>query len=291
MRLIPLAYGLVQDLYPRWLDSSVNAFPWWLAWWAPRPAYLRHLTKPSAGRLRILHWLVRTLLLGPIGFLLNLPERLSRPARRRYRQRKQLAAILAVRYDLGPGGLAHLLEDDEACRDCLMRFLTEHQVPAPVNLYDETGRYAFASPGKVDVLAHALMGSILRGHDNELFVLLVDLLENDNLEPLLRAVRVAQARHHKVILLCPWPADVPPPVSRSPSAAAPSSPDQAWLQGESIEDLIEEASQWRLQQAYNRLRQTFVRLGVQVVCAPQQDAVPLILSRLQHLRVLQRGVP
>src|SRR5256885_1994063 len=58
----------------------------------------------------------------------------------------------------------------------------------------------------------ALLGSVARGHDNELFVLLADLLESDeHLTKLLAAVKVALARHHQVMVLCPWPADLPPP--------------------------------------------------------------------------------
>ena len=56
------------------------------------------------------------------------------------------------------------------------------------------------------MLAATLLRSVGKGHDNELFVLLVDLIElSDRLEPLLRAVRVALARHHQVIVVCPWP--------------------------------------------------------------------------------------
>src|SRR5438552_12904665 len=97
------------------------------------------------------------------------------------------------------------------------RFLGEHQVPFAVSLYDETGRYLLAEPAKISVLARALVQAVGRGHDNELFVLLVDLLElSDQLEPLLAAVRVALGRHHQVVVICPWPAGVPAP--REPGA-------------------------------------------------------------------------
>ena len=93
--------------------------------------------------------------------------------------------------------------------------LIEHQVPCPLPFYDDQGRYLFAAPGKVDVLAEVLLASVLARRDNELFVLLVDLLETGpHLEKLLRAVRVAPARHHQVLVVCPWPPGVPVPGRR-----------------------------------------------------------------------------
>src|SRR5262249_9662693 len=140
-----------------------------------------------------------------------LPLLFSARTRRLARWRKQLAALLARRHDLGPGGLVRLLEDDEQCSLNLQRFLAEHHVPYRLPLYDRQGRYLFASPEKVEVLAGALLRAVGRGRDNELFVLLADLLELDDLTPLLRAVKVARARHHQVVLLCPWPPGMPVP--------------------------------------------------------------------------------
>src|SRR5207248_1055609 len=104
---------------------------------------------------------------------------LSARERRLARWRKQLAAVLSARYGLAPGGLALLLEDDAQCALLLQRFLAEHHVPYPLPLYDAEGRYLFAAPGKVEVLAQALVAAVGKGHDNELFVLLADLLELD----------------------------------------------------------------------------------------------------------------
>ena len=60
--------------------------------------------------------------------------------RRRDRWRKQLAAIVSARYGLAPGGLAALLEDDDAFALLLQRFLNEHQVPYSLPLYGPDGR-------------------------------------------------------------------------------------------------------------------------------------------------------
>ncbi|MFO0969818.1 MAG: DUF58 domain-containing protein [Gemmataceae bacterium] len=289
--LLPLAYGLAQDLYPELLRRDLNAFPWWLPAWSPRPLYTARLPGPRpCSRLgRFLHWLERRLRDGPLGWVATLPRRFRPKAFREYRQRKQLAALLAALYRLGPEATAHLLEDDDACRDAALRFLRDHQQPFPLRLYDEEGRYAFAAAGKVDVLARALLSSIRRGQDNELFVLLVDLLETEELEPLLRAIRVARARRHEVMLICAWPPDVPPPAKardRSPR------PVQDLLEGPiDVEQIVRRATVWRLQQAYDRLERTMGRAGARVVCARANEATTLVLKRMQRLRVFQRGVP
>ena len=183
--LVPVAYGLAQDVYPEWLDRDVNGFPAWLPIWAPQPRWTKPPGAPRATR------------------------RFSPAYHREYRCRKELSAILAVRYELGPGGLARLLEDDGACVDYLQRFLAEHEVAVPFPLYDEMGRYVLAAPAKAKVLAGAILKAVTQAKDNELFVLCIDLLEmTDEIADLERAVCVARARHHQVIAICPWPAGV-----------------------------------------------------------------------------------
>src|SRR5262249_11697249 len=141
-----------------------------------------------------------------------LPQIFSSRRRRHARWRKRLAALLSARYGLAPGGLAALMEQDGPFSLAVQRFLAEHQVPYELPLYDARGRYLFAAPAKVGVLAEALLRAVGKGHDNELFVLLADLLElDDRLAPLLSAVKVAAARHHQVMVLCPWPPGVPVP--------------------------------------------------------------------------------
>jgi uncharacterized protein (DUF58 family) len=317
-KLLPLGYALAWELYPDYLQADLNRFPFWLAWlWPPAPYTL---LRPGASDY-VYHWLPFLLpLYGLVGFILigmgffNLadllgdfglpPERLLIflagaviaslflfiripsawffPRRRRWlRWRKQLAALLSVRYGLAPGGLGLLLEDDERFGFYLQRFLSEHHVPYPLPLYDRQGRYVFASPGKVKVLASALLRSVGKGHDNELFVLLADLLElTDELEPLLRAVKVALARHHRVMLVCPWP----PGIERPSGSRFEAEP----LEGPGLGRILKQTTSERFHRAFYRLRRTFGGLGVPVVCAGRDDSARLILERLDALRQLGR---
>jgi hypothetical protein len=217
---------------------------------------------------------------------------LSGRARRHARWRKRLAALMCVcpgdeqtggtrvrsRLALGHGALDLLLEDDDLFSLHLQRFLADHQVPCAVPLYDERGQYLFALPRKVDVLAAALLQAVSRGRDNELYVLLADLLElDDRLEPLLQAARVAMGRHHQVMLVCPWPQDVPLP-------GKGDDPGRAAATDDTLPGLVRSLAEARVHAAYHRVRRAFARLGVQVVCAGSEESVPLVLDRIERLR-------
>jgi uncharacterized protein (DUF58 family) len=314
--LLPLAHAFAEEVYPNLLRPDLNRVPVWLPWLHPKSAAT--LRRPTlAGRLYgRLFWLllVGAVLAGPVlvGLVIALDQLLQAlgdtpwwlaPSlvvilglfaaglsqrflfhRRRVqvRRRKRLAALLSVRYGLAPGGLALLLEDDAYCATYLQRFLNEHQVPHTLPFYDPRGRYLFASPAKVDVLAGALLRAVGKGHDNELYVLLADLLElTDELAPLLRAVKVTLARHHQVLILCPWPPGVPPPDDRRPGPEEPTVPPGLLAD-------VREAEAIRFRRAFQRLRRTFARLGVPVLCAQGGDPVRLVLERLNRLRVLGR---
>jgi uncharacterized protein (DUF58 family) len=315
--LIPTAYSFAQEVYPELLRPGVNAMTWYQTWVAAFPGAWRH----PAGFWRWLYrrkerlfvtlylvpiilfvvdlwlildvrqplWLLRTalycslawLVVGPVlGFVFLLLTVLNFKQRRLARWRKQLAALLSVRYALGPGGLPALLEDEDQLSLLLQRFLAEHHVPYALPLYDRGGRFLFAAPRKARVLADALLRAVGKGHDNELFVLLADLLELDGrLKPLLRAVRVALARHHQVVLIVPWPPGLALP--DRDAVPEPSGDDPTPL-------ALRRAMVRRFQAAYRRLRKTFGRLGVPVVCAASGDPVPLVLEHMDALRGLKR---
>jgi uncharacterized protein (DUF58 family) len=211
------------------------------------------------------------------------------PARRRaFHWRKRLAALLSVHYGLAPGGLGVLLEDDGQMTLYLQRFLAEHQVPYPLPMYDRQGRYLFAAPGKIGVLASALLRAVGKGHDNELFVLLADVLElEDELGPLLRAVQVARARHHRVLVISPWPPGIPPPVDGEEEPRHQRRRRHADEAGR-LKETLRRTTTERFHRAYHRIRRTFARLGVQVVCAQSGQPARLILQRLEQLRYLER---
>lgn len=320
--LLPLAYGFAKQVYPEQLERGVNGMPFWVHWVASFPnrwrhpvgilAYL-HRFKPTYLYIALALLPMLTLLLGVLTFFTRsfllayltfgvglittavlllwlkpflLILVLTMGQRTRARRRKQMAALLANRYGLGAGGVAALLEDEDLLALLLQRFLNEHQVPFRVPLYDARGSYLHAAPSKVKVLAAALQESVRRGQDSELFVLLADLVElEDQLPPLLRAIRLARSRRHQVLVVIPWPPGLAPPGTR-----LPPEPDPEDLSaGDYLDAWVARANAERFQQAYQRLKLALARLGVEVACAAENEPVALILSKLDRLRQPRRA--
>jgi uncharacterized protein (DUF58 family) len=300
--LLERARTLAQEVYPDLLRPSINRYPSWLGWLRPqpgwtmrRPTFLERIAGSMVGNLLFLVGVVGFVLTGfiligiaaafavPAVALIGLAIIIvtlflaaSLTARRRttLRLRKRLCALIGVVYDLPLGTTGWLLEDDAACSGWFQRLLRDHQVSYSVPLYDERGRYLFARPGKIRVLADALTRAVGRGHDNELFVILADLLELDShLEPLLKAVRVARARHHQVLIVSPWPVGIH---RRTAPEFPPANADPG--------ELARFASRSRTQRAWQNVRRAFGRLGVPVVPAAEGESARLILHRLERLR-------
>ncbi len=284
--------------------SELRSLCWWSSFWAlvlplslfAAKVFLK-VRIPEKLLVFVLFFspLASLLMWGSTFLLFGLDALTGRAKRRRDRWRKQLAAILSARYGLGAGGLSALLEDDDAFSLRTQQFLGEHQVPYSLPLYGRDGRYLFASPEKVSVLADALLRAVGKGRDNELFVLLADLLElDDGLDPLLRAVRVALGRHHQVVLICPWPPGLALPHDNPAGQAAAALAVHGRPRGRRSASASPHAVLWdqvttrRFHAAYQRLRRTFTRLGVAVVCAASDEPAPLILRRLERLRTLGR---
>jgi hypothetical protein len=313
--LLPLAHSFAQEVYPELMRPAVNAVPFWYTWLLAVPGHSRRLRSlreslyhhkrllwflassaltvffclfpPAGAGLLLLLLLVVPSAAPAAGYLLILA--INRRRQRLVAWRKRTAAVLSALYGLAPGGVEALLEDDDACSLLTQRFLSDHRVPYTLPLYDGRGRYRFAAPEKVPVVADALVRAVGKGHDNELFVLLADLLElDDHLAPLLRAVRVALARHHQVLVICPWPHGLALPPGGSAQEGVAPLPAGAAARAAGEAHLWGQATTARFHGAYQRMRRTFARLGVPVVCAAGDEPVPLVLDRLERLRMLGR---
>lgn len=207
-------------------------------------------------------------------------------------RRKQLGLLFATLDGDAPGAESHYLHDDQIFARRAQRFLADHQARYPVRLYDARGRYLFRGRPKLDVLAQALNYSVARGRDNELFVLMVDLIDLvDELEPLLQAIRVAVARHHQVILIQPWQDDIPEPPKEAPkNDAIPKRKAERFVERgyRAIIDEVESDFITQYHANYFRLRKEFGRLGVVVLRAEHDETVQMVLDRMDRLRGVGR---
>ena len=301
--LIEPCWRLVGELYPSFLQTRLNSpGPWWRRLW--------HFSPRNVAVVLVLFALVGTM----IGFALKSESMelaaaaaavaglyiglsvvawlFGRPRSHRWDRsgrdpglllkRKQVAAVLAARQSLGAGAIAVYGRDDRAFALAAQVFLQEHHVPYARPLHDRHGRYLFRCDAKVAVLAGQLARAVGRARDNELFVLMVDLIERlDQAEPLFKAIRMARSRHHDVVVVCPWPASVPKP--GSDDWPQPDDRPEPLPPGKDNRELLHLDRQ-QYARGYERLAARLGKLRVPVICAEPGDAVHRLIDRVERLR-------
>ena len=203
------------------------------------------------------------------------------PTRRRLlSERKQLGTLFASRDGDTPASIERCIHDDEFFAARASRFLVEHHHQPPPKLFEPNGAYRFRCPEKIPILATALLRTIGMARDNELYIILADLVElTDEIEPLLKSIRVARGKHHQVLVLLPWPEDLPPP--RDPRDPASEVPKKN-------RTTLGSVIQFTLVEGYHRkfeaVRLQLVRAGAHLVRVNQGEPVRLILARLDRIR-------
>jgi hypothetical protein len=175
---------------------------------------------------------------------------------------------------LPPGSIAILSENDAICGLWLQHFLAEHRVPADVPVFDAAGRDRFATVETIHHQAASLTRAVGRGRDNELYVLMGEYVERTGrLAPLLKAARVARARHHQVVVV---------QTGRAPGNDVGPAPSSG-----NLNDMLAYAERCRQVRLWHKIRRAFGRLGVPVIAAGQGDPARLILHRIEQLRMAQ----
>jgi len=212
------------------------------------------------------------------------------------RKRKQLAALFCLQDGTGPDGIERYIHDDAVYAARVGAFLQHHQLRCPVPLYDDAGRYRFRCARKSDVLAAEMVRAVSRARDNELYVILADLAElGDDLEPLVKACRVARARRHHVMVIVPWPADVPSP-DESPAEGEPEGdgrkkkkrhPDDFFdpeIRHKRISKIVLDNLTRQYHEQFRTMRRALSGVGATVMRVDDGDPVRLVLDRLDRLR-------
>lgn len=298
--LLQPAWVFCEQVYPDLLDSSVNRGPRLvdrLLGWLRRPSLVAMLIAGALGAaiLAIGLWSMglAILLAGTasvvVAGLLSLASLfgLAKPraprSSPRLRQvpakRKRLASLLATIQGQSAAAIARMLADDAYFSVQLQRFLIKHQVPFRRSLFGQDGRYLFADAGKLQVLARCLLRAVAHGRDNELFVILVDLLElRSGWDELLRAVKVAVSRHHQVVVLCPWPEGLPPIEAMAEHTRL------AYFAQEAMERDLATLDRLRHRSAYLDLQSQLRRLRVPLLATTADEAIADTLRRVEQIR-------
>ncbi|MBA4189970.1 MAG: hypothetical protein C0467_18450 [Planctomycetaceae bacterium] len=229
-------------------------------------------------------------------------------------RRKQLASLFTLQDGTGSGAIERYVADDEVFASRIARFLQLHLLRCPVPLYDDHGRYRFRCLGKAPVLADAIIRAVSRARDNELYVILADLAElGEELGPVIKACRVARARHHHILVIVPWPADVPSPddpegattassatdddslglkpwgpkPTKTPLAKDKKARDAAEAKRNSLVKFVRDRLTKQYHESFKTLRRELGKSGATVMRVNDGDPVQLVLDRLDRLRGLR----
>ncbi len=186
-------------------------------------------------------------------------------SRRRLKRRLQLATALAEHFDLPADGSVRLALDEAVMAKFICMFLNRVGAPWMNAVYNAHGANMVSNAGRLGVLADALTRAVATSRDNEVFVLVADLIDHaGKLGRLLNAVRVARARKHRVVVVCPWPA----PVELDKLSDFP----------EDVAEITQQAEQLRLENAAEQLRSEFRRIMVPFAMATEGKSVRLVLA-------------
>jgi len=294
------AFPVAQELYPDRLDKAVNALPFGLFWlpvadsrwflvvvallFAPLLLLSKDVLNLVAAFANLFappgkSWLLFAALSALPGalvaaiWLLHGVRGFLKPRMGRTARRKQLATLFAALDRAGPAAVERALHDDGAFTRRAGEFLHAHRVRLPLNLYAPDGTSRYRNPARLLTLANAVTRTLSHARDNELYVVLVDLTDlAGDLEPLLKAVRAARARHHTVLVLLPWPADVP-------WVEPPAAPAKVRLA-----TLVRGVLAGRARRNFELARRHLTTAGATVLRLDAADSVRLVLQRLDQVR-------
>lgn len=225
------------------------------------------------------------------------------PRRPSFNARVQMAAILANHYEMGPAAMGQLVENEPLLSTWLQHFLYDHQAPYTGAMFDVDGNYLFDDRSKIQQLANLLNHAVTGGRDNELFVIMAELTDSEyDLAPLTKAIKVARARHHRVMVVCGWPPGLAAPINTNPmnkkksTGTEPANRESANIEPAITEPANRESNMYpsNLQQiaietekknyAFHRLQAELGKLRVPVVSASNDQAELLIMNQLELVR-------
>lgn len=185
------------------------------------------------------------------------------------RERFKLAGVIAEVYDLSPVEHAECVHDNSKFAYYLHHFLHDAGMPWMAPMIVTPPDPAAGGALRMQYLGDAMGKAIAHARDNEVFVVLADLLScAPNLSQLLRVVKLALAKHHRVAFVCPTTTFLRP----GTEIIEPKSV--------SIHDLMLAAEQARVRDLALQMKRELVRLGVGVSFSGEQSAIQMIIAEM-----------
>lgn len=185
------------------------------------------------------------------------------------RERFRIAAIVAEVFDLSPNEHVECMHDSAKLAYFLHLFLHDAGMPWMAPMIVAPPDPAIGGVQRMHILGEAMSKAIAHARDNEVFVVLADLLScAPNLSQLVRVVKLALAKHHRVAFVCPTTTFIRP----ASSIVEPKS--------ESVHDLMLAAEQARVRDLAMQMKRELVRLGVAVSFAGERSAIQMVISEI-----------
>ncbi len=192
--------------------------------------------------------------------------------RRSSRLRYELAAGLATVLNLQPLEQMESMFDDLKLANHIQSFVTRMGMAwmEPISSQasdNERGKK------QIQQLSESIVRAVLHARDNEVFVVLADLMEcAPHVDALLPAFRLALARHHRIVVVCP-----------TSTFLRPGSGSLEW-KSDRLQDLLFAAEQGRLQEMAEDWKKAMVKHGIAMTFSGEQSAIRLILSEMRLAR-------
>lgn len=189
------------------------------------------------------------------------------------RERYRMAGVIAEVFDLNPKEHVECIHDNTKFAYYLHLFLHDAGMPWMAPMIVAPPDPAAGGHQRMHVLGEAMAKAIAHARDNEVFVVLADLVScAPNLNQLLRVVKLALAKHHRVAFVCPTTTFLRP----GSEVVEPKSG--------SIHDLMVAAEQARVRDLALQMKRDLVRLGVAVSFSGEQNAIQMIIAEMDLAR-------
>ena len=189
------------------------------------------------------------------------------------REQYRLAGVLAEVFGLSPSEHVECILDREKLAYYAQELLHRSGMPWMAPMISAAPDPAVNGALRMQLLGDAMSKAIAHARDNEVFVVLADLLScAPNLPQLLKVVKLALAKHHRVAFVCPTTTFLRPDAS----IVEPKST--------SMPDLLLAAEQARVRDIALQMKRELRRLGVSVAFAGEPTAIQMIIAEMDLAR-------